>query len=34
VEEILAGPLKNPLPDNVLGKLEDIQQTADEVLQK
>ena len=32
VEEILAGPLKNPLPDDVLGKLEDIVRRANEEL--
>jgi len=34
VEEILAGPLKNPLPDDVLGKLKDIGRKADEALKK
>jgi len=34
VAEILAGPLKNPLPGEVLGKLKDIQRQADEVLKK
>ncbi|RLD97932.1 MAG: trimethylamine--corrinoid methyltransferase, partial [Bacteroidetes bacterium] len=34
VEEILAGPLKNPLPDEVLGKLTEIQRRADEALKK
>ena len=32
VEEILASPQKNPLPDDVIGKLEDIMQRADEEL--
>jgi len=32
VEEILAQPQKNPLPDDVIGKLEDIMQRADEAL--
>lgn len=32
VEEILASPQKNPLPDAVIGKLEDIMQRADEEL--
>jgi len=32
VEEILASPQKNPLPDNVIGKLEDIMRKADELL--
>ena len=32
VEEILASPQKNPLPDDVTGKLEDIMRKADEVL--
>ena len=32
VEEILASPQKNPLPDDVIGKLEDIMQRADEAL--
>jgi len=32
VEEILAGPLKNPLPDEVLGELEDIGRKADAAL--
>ena len=32
VEEILASPQKNPLPDDVTGKLEDIMRRADEVL--
>jgi trimethylamine--corrinoid protein Co-methyltransferase len=32
VEEILAGPQKNPLPDDVLGKLEDIVRWANEEL--
>jgi trimethylamine--corrinoid protein Co-methyltransferase len=32
VEEILAGPQKNPLPDDVLGKLEDIVRRANEEL--
>jgi len=32
VEEILAAPHKNPLPDDVIGKLEDIQRRADEEL--
>ena len=34
VEEILASPQKNPLPDNVIGKLEDIMQRADEALKE
>lgn len=34
VEEILAGPLKNPLPDDVLGKLEEIGQRADAALKE
>ena len=33
VEEILASPQKNPLPDHVIGKLEDIMRRADEELQ-
>jgi trimethylamine--corrinoid protein Co-methyltransferase len=33
VEEILASPHKNPLPDDVLGKLEDIMRRADETLE-
>jgi trimethylamine--corrinoid protein Co-methyltransferase len=33
VEEILASPQKNPLPDDVLGKLEDIMRRADETLE-
>ncbi|CAB1074046.1 hypothetical protein D1AOALGA4SA_2034 [Olavius algarvensis Delta 1 endosymbiont] len=32
VEEILASPQKNPLPDDVVGKLEDIMRRADEEL--
>jgi trimethylamine--corrinoid protein Co-methyltransferase len=32
VEEILASPQKNPLPDEVIGKLEDIMRRADEEL--
>ena len=32
VEEILAGPPKTPLPDDVVGKLEDIMRSADEEL--
>ncbi|MCF8067561.1 MAG: trimethylamine methyltransferase family protein [Desulfobacterales bacterium] len=32
VKEILAGPQKNPLPDDVIGKLEEIQRKADEAL--
>jgi len=32
VEEILASPPKNPLPDDVIGKLEEIMRKADEVL--
>jgi len=32
VEEILAGPQKNPLPDDVIGKLEDIVRRANEEL--
>ncbi len=32
VKEILAAPQKNPLPDAVIGKLEDIMQRADEAL--
>jgi trimethylamine--corrinoid protein Co-methyltransferase len=31
-EEILAAPQKNPLPDDVIGKLEDIMRRADEAL--
>jgi trimethylamine:corrinoid methyltransferase-like protein len=34
VEEILASPQKNPLPDEVIGKLENIMQRADETLKK
>lgn len=34
VEEILAGPLKNPLPDDTLGELEKIGHRADEALKK
>jgi len=34
VEEILASPQKNPLPDDVIGKLEDIMQRADETLKE
>ncbi|MDM8541959.1 trimethylamine methyltransferase family protein [Desulfococcaceae bacterium HSG9] len=33
VEEILAGPPKNPLPDDVIAKLEDIMRRADEELE-
>lgn len=33
VEEILATPQKNPLPDDVIGKLEDIMRRADEELE-
>jgi trimethylamine--corrinoid protein Co-methyltransferase len=33
VEEILRSPQKNPLPDDVIGKLEDIMRRADEELQ-
>jgi len=32
VEEILASPQKNPLPDDVIGKLENIMHRADEEL--
>jgi trimethylamine--corrinoid protein Co-methyltransferase len=32
VEEILVNPQKNPLPDDVIGKLEDIMCRADEEL--
>ncbi len=32
VEEILASPQKNPLPDDVIGKLEDLMRRADEEL--
>ena len=32
VEEILASPQKNPLPDDVIGKLENIMRKADKVL--
>ena len=32
VEEILASPQKNPLPDDVIGKLKDIMRRADEEL--
>jgi trimethylamine--corrinoid protein Co-methyltransferase len=32
VEEILASPQKNPLPDNVIGKLDEIMRKADEEL--
>jgi hypothetical protein len=32
VEEILAAPLKNPLPDDVVGKLEEIVRRAAEEL--
>jgi trimethylamine--corrinoid protein Co-methyltransferase len=32
VEEILSGPQKNPLPDDVIGKLENIMRRADEEL--
>jgi trimethylamine--corrinoid protein Co-methyltransferase len=34
VEEILATPQKNPLPDDVIGKLEDIMRRADEELKQ
>jgi trimethylamine--corrinoid protein Co-methyltransferase len=34
VEEILASPQKNPLPDDVLGKLEDIMRRADQTLEE
>jgi trimethylamine--corrinoid protein Co-methyltransferase len=34
VEEILASPQKNPLPDEVIGKLEDIMRRADEALEE
>jgi len=34
VEEILASPQKNPLPDDVIGKLEDIMRRADEMLEE
>jgi len=34
VEEILASPQKNPLPDEVIGKLEDIMRRADEALKE
>lgn len=34
VEEILASPLKNPLPDEVIAKLESIMRKADDVLTK
>jgi trimethylamine--corrinoid protein Co-methyltransferase len=34
VEEILASPQKNPLEDDVIGKLEDIMRRADETLKK
>jgi trimethylamine--corrinoid protein Co-methyltransferase len=34
VEEILASPQKNPLPDDVIGKLEDIMRRADEELKQ
>jgi trimethylamine:corrinoid methyltransferase-like protein len=34
VEEILATPQKNPLPDDVIGKLEDIMRRADETLKE
>jgi len=34
VEEILASPLKNPLPDDVIGKLEEIMRRADEELKE
>jgi trimethylamine--corrinoid protein Co-methyltransferase len=33
VEEVLASPQKNPLPDEVIGKLEDIMRRADEALE-
>jgi hypothetical protein len=32
VEEILARPPKNPLPDDVIGRLENIMRRADEEL--
>jgi trimethylamine:corrinoid methyltransferase-like protein len=32
VEEILASPQKNPLPDDVIGKLKDIIRREDEAL--
>jgi hypothetical protein len=32
VEEILAAPQKNPLPDDVIGKLNEIVRRADEEL--
>jgi len=32
VEEILSSPQKNPLPDDVIGELEDIMARADEAL--
>ena len=34
VEDILASPQKNPLPDDVIGKLEDIMRRADETLEE
>ena len=34
VEEILASPQQNPLPDEVIGKLEDIMRRADEALEE
>ena len=34
VEEILASPQKNPLPDNVIAKLEDIMRRADDELKE
>ena len=34
VEEILASPQKKPLPDKVIGKLEDIMRRADEALKE
>ena len=34
VEEILASPQKNPLPDDVIAKLEDIMRRADETLEE
>jgi len=34
VEEILATPPKNPLSDDVVGRLEDIMRRADEELKK
>jgi trimethylamine--corrinoid protein Co-methyltransferase len=34
VKEIMATPQKNPLPDDVIGKLEDIMRRADETLKE